>query len=376
MKNMSTARPRTFMLVLAATVLPVTPVVAQEAVAPPPVAATTPQPQAEAPVAVAAAPPAPVFAAPSEVVQPLPIRATPPPVASAKAAPHGAATAPSALHLTRAHSVAAPVAALPSVEPAVAAPAPMPSSVRVPAPADVATATHAPVAALPVDASTTSTTITSQSPWLWIIGGLVALGAIIALLFARRRQPVETAVYEEQQGVASLRPALPLGEPDAKKPIVKPVANLAKKSKTVVPVAEGERPWIGISLQATGSNARGDTDLVEYNLIVENAGDVTAHHVQVSTFLIDGHATSSETETSLIDPADETRSRFIDLAPGTSVPIASTLTVPHGTDPCIMAEARYPLPGGGEGHIAARFIIEATSGDTVEARLDNVLERV
>jgi len=211
---------------------------------------------------------------------------------------------------------------------------------------------------------------------LWIIGGLVAMGVVVALLFVRRRKPVEQEAYEEPHGVAPLKPALPLVASVAIVPVVKPAASSVKKSKAAKPGVEDERPWIGISLQAIGSNARGQTDLVEYNLIVENAGEVVARGVEVSTFLIDGRVKSSETETSLIDPVGETQSRFIDLAPGTSVPIASTLSVPHGTDPCIIAEARYPLPGGGEGHIAARFIIEATNGDTVEARLDNVLERV
>ena len=372
MKNISTARPRTLALLLAATALPVTPVVAQEAVAPPPVATTTPQPQADQPqteptAAPVAAPAAPVFAAPSEVVQALPARVTPPPVAVAKAVPYKAAITPAVIRPTRTHSLAAPVAVDPTTVPAVAAPAP--------APAVVATTVPAPIVSPSVDVSTKSTTVTNQSPWLWIIGGLVALG-VVALLFVRRRKPVEQEAYEEPDGVAPPKPALPPVASVAIVPVVKPATSSVKKSKAAKSGVGDERPWIGISLQATGSNARGQTDLVEYNLIVENAGEVVARDVEVSTFLIDGRVKSSETETSLIDPVGETQSRFIDLAPGTSVPIASTLSVPHGTDPCIIAEARYPLPGGGEGHIAARFIIEATNGDTVEARLDNVLERV
>lgn len=363
MKNTSTARPRTLALLLAATVLPVTPVVAQEAVTPPPVATTTPQPQAEPTAAPVAAPAAPVFAAPSEVVQALPARVTPPPVAVAKSAPHRAAITPAAMQRTRTHSVATPVA----VVPAVAAPAL--------APAMVATNVPAPVVSPSFDASTKSTSVTSQSPWLWIIGGLIAMGVVVAL-FVRRRKPVEQEAYQEPHSVAPLKPALPFVAPVAIVPVVKPAVSSVKKLKAAKPGVGDERPWIGISLQATGSNARGETDLVEYNLIVENAGEVVARDVEVSTFLIDGRVRSSETEASLIDPVGETQSRFIDLAPGASVPIASTLSVPHGTDPCIIAEARYPLPGGGEGHIAARFIIEATNGETVEARLDNVLERV
>jgi hypothetical protein len=372
MKNISTARPRTLALLLAATALPVTPVVAQEAVAPPPVATTTPQlqadpRQAEPTAAPVAAPAAPVFAAPSEVVQALPARVTPTQVTVAKAVPYRAAITHAVIRPTRTYSLAAPVAVRPPTVPPVAAPAP--------APVVVATKVPAPVVSPSVDASTKSTTVTNQSPWLWIIGGLVAMG-VVALLFVRRRKPVEQEAYGEPHGVAPLKPALPLVASVAIVPVVKPAASSVKKSKAANLGVGDERPWIGISLQATGSNARGQTDLVEYNLIVENAGEVVARDVEVSTFLIDGRVKSSETETSLIDPVGETQSRFIDLAPGTSVPIASTLSVPHGTDPCIIAEARYPLPGGGEGHIAARFIIEATNGDTVEARLDNVLERV
>ncbi len=194
----------------------------------------------------------------------------------------------------------------------------------------------------------------------------------LALLLAATALPVTPVVAQE--AVAKAVPYKAAITPAVL--VVKPAASSMKKSKAAKPGVGDERPRIGISLQATGSNARGQTDLVEYNLIVKNADEVVARDVEVSTFLIDGRVKSSETETSLIDPVGETQSRFIDLAPGTSVPIASTLSVPHGTDPCIIAEARYPLPGGGEGHIAARFIIEATNGDIVEARLGNVLERV
>ncbi len=207
---------------------------------------------------------------------------------------------------------------------------------------------------------------------MWIVGGLIALGAIIALMFSRRRRPVDEVIYEEPVYVAPTVAAAPVVDPVLTVPVYTPPV----APKAVAPVADDERPWIGLSLQATGSNARGEEDLVEYNLIVENAGEVMANDVRISTFLIDGRTNSSGSETVLIDAVGETQSRFIDLAPGSSVPIASTLSVPHGVDPCIMAEAHYPLPGGGEGHIAARFVIENGKGDTIEARLDDVLERV
>jgi hypothetical protein len=207
---------------------------------------------------------------------------------------------------------------------------------------------------------------------MWIVGGLIALGAIIALMFSRRRRPADEVIYEEPVYVAPTVAAAPVVDPVLTAPVYTPPVG----PKAVAPVADDERPWIGLSLQATGSNARGEEDLVEYNLIVENAGEVLAHDVRVSTFLIDGRTKSSASETALIDAVGETQSRFIDLAAGSSVPIASTLSVPHGVDPCIMAEAHYPLPGGGEGHIAARFVIESGAGDTIEARLDDVLERV
>jgi hypothetical protein len=210
---------------------------------------------------------------------------------------------------------------------------------------------------------------------MWIVGGLIALGAIIGLMFARRRPPVDEAVYEEPVYVAPIA-AEPVIAPIAAAPVNTPPVAPTQVQTPITTVADDERPWIGLSLQATGSNVRGEEDLVEYNLIVENAGEVMANDVRISTFMIDGRTKSSEMETSLIDALGETQSRFIDLAPGTSVPIASTLSVPHGVDPCIIAEAHYPLPGGGEGHIAARFVIENGKGDAVEARLDDVLERV
>jgi hypothetical protein len=366
MKNTHTARPRTLALLLAATVLPATPVLAQEAAAPPPVVATVPQP--EAPAAPAAAP-APVFAPQSEVVQPLPERAAPAPQAAAPA-PRTTAARTARPTVQPSRSAVAPVTPPPvAAEPApVMTPAPVAQPVETPIPDAVPTA----------DTTTArTTTVTDQTPWMWIVGGLVALGALIALLFTRRRRPVDEVVYEEPVYTAPVAVAAPPVESVAYvEPAVVPVLTPAAKQAPATPFADDERPWIGLSLQATGSNAQGDSDLVEYNLIVENAGEVIANDVQVSTFLIDSRVKSSDAESSLIDAVSETQSRFIDLAPGTSVPIASTMSVPHGVEPHIIAEARYPLPGGGEGHIAARFVIEGSTGNDVEARLDDVLERV
>jgi hypothetical protein len=48
--------------------------------------------------------------------------------------------------------------------------------------------------------------------------------------------------------------------------------------------------------------------------------------------------------------------------------------VPEGVDPKIVADARYPLPDGGQGRLAALFGIDLSSPEAA-AQVEDVLER-
>lgn len=377
MKNTLNAKPRAIALLLAAVALPATPLLAQEVAAPPAVTETVapPAPAPEAAPAPAPTAQAPVFAPKQEVVQPLPPRPAPPVVAEEEAALEAATRAQPVRRAAR--TAPEPVAAAPAAAPAAVAPAPVAAPVvpeAAPTTIPVETGPTEPVAA-DTAATTTTETTTTSTPWMWIGLGIVALAAL-ALVFLRRRKPEEEVYYEEPVAVEPVVVATPV----VAAPVVDPVLTKAPfepapvvtapvtKPVAATTVSEDERPWIGLSVWPKEASA----GTVQYDLVVENVGDVEAHDVRVSSLIIDG-TRSTPMESALIEDA-ETRS--IDIGAGHSIPIAQTIAVEDGKAPHILAEARYPLPGGGEGHIAARFALDTAEDGSVEARLDDLLERV
>ncbi len=198
---------------------------------------------------------------------------------------------------------------------------------------------------------------------MWIVGGIVALLAIVGLLFGRRRG----AVDEEFVEAAYVPPvAAPLAAaPHVAEPVAQPVA-------APVTSASDERPWIRMTLEPTATEAHGDASIMTYQLIVENEGPVDAHDVQVSSFLM-RDASASPMEDALI-AAKPMRGR-IDVPSGSSVRVEASVVVEDASEAKIVADARYPLPGGGEGHLAARFAVD-TAAAGLTTRVDKVLERV
>ena len=348
MKHTHTASPRALVL-LAASALSSAPLLAQEVTsAPPPVSATVPAP----PVQTAPAPaPAPVFAPRQEVVQPLPVR--PAPVVDAETdvaatpAPRATArkTARSAT-VTRSTSAARPA-------PVIASPESVPSVTPVPVPVSAAPVAVEPIppvehVAPAATVAKTSTVQTDTAPWMWIAGVVGALlVAIGALLLSRRRR-----VDDDEEVIESAYTT---------DPVVAPATS-----------AFAERPWIRMTLEPTSTEQSASGTVMTYQLIVENEGPVDAHDVQISSFLLkDGK--SSPLADSLIDPR-ALRGR-IDVAAGRSVRVEASVVVADDREAKIVADARYPLPGGGEGHLAARFAVDAASVE-MTTRVDDVLERV
>ncbi len=182
-------------------------------------------------------------------------------------------------------------------------------------------------------------------PWGLIIAGLAVIAGIVGLILGRRRKGDGELVSTTY--VATDEDGAPV-----------PAVDLT------------ERPWIRLMLQPQTSETRGGSQVIGYDLIVENEGHVPAHDVLVSSFLARG---------SLTDPAfylnSDADSLTIDVPAGASVPLSRSFTVREGEEPKIVADARYPLPDGGEGHLAARFGIDF-SDDEVGAHVEDVLERV
>lgn len=171
--------------------------------------------------------------------------------------------------------------------------------------------------------------------------GLIAAGAVILAVLAG----VVAMLRRRKEHILADEDILPAGE-------------------TAAAVDLDERPWIRMMLQPVAAESRGEEQTVDYELIIENEGHVPARNVRVSSFLAHGDAASSI-------PA---QTRHVDIGPGASVPLPGRITVPEGVDPKIVADARYPLPDGGQGRLAALFGIDLSSPEAA-AQVEDVLER-
>ena len=390
MKHQINAHPRAIAMLLAAAALPITPSFAQETTAPP---AAAPAPVAPTPAIEPAAPPVaavpPVFAPTAPVVQAIPVRPAPLPEPVVEAAPAATPRAAASRPTPRRQT---PVTVAPSAAPAPAV-TPLPATTeadaaQAPAPSAVAT----PPAATPEPSAqpvATEDTQTDDSiPWT-LIGGLALAAIALGFLFARRRgtRGVEETTYvapysdsETQQTIAPVRsepsaPVAPVLVPTLTRMSQTPAAMVEPQPIAPQPVSPvtsiGERPWIGLSLAPICAGVTDDGTMVQYELIVENTGEVPAQDVRVTSFMIDG-ANSKPMEQALINPLGEAQSQTVDIVAGGSVPITTTIHV-NRSDlsgdafmPKIVAEARYPLPGGGEGHFAARFVMGIADGDAIK----------
>lgn len=183
---------------------------------------------------------------------------------------------------------------------------------------------------------------------IWVAAAIGMVVALFGFLFLRRRRDEGELVY----GTPSYAPVDETGAP-------MPNVDLAK------------RPWIRLTLQPTRAQNSGDRQTVDYQLIVENDGMVPAHDVRVSSFLTGAKGSSTAGGLGI----DQVKMHHIDVEPGASVPLAGKVTARDGSKPKIVADARYLLPDGGEGHIAARFGIDMSTPEG-SAEVEDVLERV
>jgi hypothetical protein len=128
---------------------------------------------------------------------------------------------------------------------------------------------------------------------------------------------------------------------------------------------------------------------------VGNAGSVAADGVRISTFMFAGEPDSSGMERMLVERSGDTVPP-VTIEPGEGTTLEATLALSREAldgeiSPVIVADARYPLPGGGEGHTQAAFRVGIHQEDgsiapiqigrphmtsTVDAELYGVPERV
>ncbi len=383
----------------------------QTPVAPPPVVTTAP-PAPAAPVQTA-----PAQTAPVQTVQTAPVEALPPPdVTPERATPRATrALAPTRTvtqrsTTTRTTSSPAPVAAAPASAPAPApapaAAAPETTPVVTPAPVEQASTTTAQTTTAPAPVNTG---FNWASPWLALLGvGLIALVGFI--MMARRRRVDAYESYEEPVAYeepvrepARIAPepviaAAPIARPDAQflrreaprateAPIVaeEPLAAPVVGTGELVEPSDGDvealtagsppvadRPWLEMAMRPVRAGTNVDEALVEIELTVGNSGSVTADDVRISTFMFANAPAADEMERLLVERDGEAVPP-VRIKPGEGTTLEATLALPRAelngsVSPVIVADARYPLPGGGEGHTAASFRISVSDdGETMTA---------
>jgi hypothetical protein len=196
--------------------------------------------------------------------------------------------------------------------------------------------------------------MSSGAAWTMLAIPLIALLALGAFLFSRRRSRAETHEETHYEPVEETTVAEPVA-------VAAPIAAAAEEAAS--------RPWIDIGLRPIRAE-----DSLEVEVTVSNSGDAPAHDVRVSTWMLSG-AESSQGEQALIEARSGSQIATVDVAPGDDKSVDTSVALPSdAATPILVAEARYPLPQGGEGRIAATFEIDVTEDD-VEARLHDVLER-
>jgi len=392
MKN-HPANRRAFAALIPATLLLAVPAFAQDV----PAATTAPPPaQVAPPPVVPTISDTPV--APATVAPP-----TTEPVATEAPARTATRTTRAATRTTHVSRATTPAAAR-APAPAPAAPAPVAVTPAEPAPAPV---TAAPVeAAAPppaAPAATTEATPTEQVvTWPWIVGGLLALPAVVGLFMMRRRRvEIDEPVYEEPyvepviQRAPVAAPAPVVAEPafaPAAAPEFLRTAPLAAATDVPVGVASedatlaepeaaevaeltagdapvADRPWLEFALRPVRAGISADEALVEIELTVGNSGSVKAEDVRISTFLFASEPGSeAEMERMLIERGDghDDAVHPITIEPGGGARVDATLALPkaqllettNGSIlPVVIADARYTLADGREGRTSASFTI-------------------
>lgn len=333
-------------LLIAAAALPLSPSFAQDTQtpAPPPAAEPAPPPAAQTPPVDVAAPPAPTVAP-----EPAPAPAVSIPTAAAtRAAP--VRTAPTRVAVrtpARTTSVTVrtqPAAAVPVATAATPAPiattAPLPVETLPATPVAVAPAPPPP-AVVPVETQPTDSRARIISLLPWLVGALLLLG-IAAFAVARRRR---TTIIRDNDYV---------------EPIAEPVVAAAP---AMAPAAVS-RPWIDLALEPVRAGVEGEEAVVEFALRVDNRGAAPARDVRVSAFML--QAGASEAERHLIAPKEMPA---VTLDAGETKQVETAVALP--TDkvdgdcvlPVVVADARYTLPDGSEGHTSASFAVGVPDGE-------------
>lgn len=420
MKQHSAPHRRAIAVLLAAVALPSAPVFAQD-IRPLPVPAQTQPPAAPTVAPTPRVAPPPVVSVAPDSARMAPAEAAPvaqaerpAPAPQRRAAERPAERAGDSLRARRAEAlpaatVAAPAAAVPALTPLpevaapIAQPAPSPvGPAAEPAALEPSAAEPTgPAADLPV---TPVAADAGRAAWFWLVLGLALIGVVAGLLAWRRRRPAAHGGVEGYYEVEQ-EPAVPIFEPvpDAMAATAQivpaaavhgpadaaagqatdPIGEIGKLSvgeadgadidaMAAASEAPAGRPWLELMMRPMRAGTNRDDAIVEFELTVSNAGDRPARDVRISTWMFAaGSDQESEMERLLIDPPADAKLSEVTLAPGDGTRIEAAIALPTARGegsvlPVLVADARYKLPGGGEGRTSASFEIGLARGDEIE----------
>jgi LPXTG-motif cell wall-anchored protein len=242
--------------------------------------------------------------------------------------------------------------------------------------------------------------VTADTGWTgWIVAALALLAAIGGLLFWRRRRAADQDFYEESDQPIVAGPPPEQIPPPAAPPMADPVELAEERAAPIdqtaadqaVPVADtvmaqaepadvaaatllaaplDDRPWLEFALRPVKAGVNVMDAVVEFELTVGNAGSVAAEDVRIAAWLISASPNQdAEIARFLESTPPEAIMAPIVIAPGDGKRIDAAIALPRtGVNvvtvrnrpffvPLVLIDARYALPGGGEGRSSAAMVI-------------------
>lgn len=257
----------------------------------------------------------------------------------------------------------------------------------LPPPADIAEAE--PTGAEPVQSAS------SSGGWTgWIVAALALLAAIGGFLFWRSRRTADQDFYADaDQAVAAETPppatpsladpaalaeeqAAPLDQAAADQAVQTTDAVMAQAEPEAIAAAttpaapQDDRPWLEFALRPVKAGVNVMNAVVEFELTVGNAGTVVAEDVRIAAWLISANPNQdAEIARFLESTPPEAIMAPITVEPGDGKRIDAAIALPRaGVNvvtarnrpffvPLVIIDARYALPGGGEGRSSAAMVI-------------------
>jgi LPXTG-motif cell wall-anchored protein len=190
----------------------------------------------------------------------------------------------------------------------------------------------------------------------WIVAALALLAAIGGLLFWRRRRAADQAAADRAVPVADT--VMAQAEPE----------DVAAATLPAAP--QDDRPWLEFALRPVKAGVNVMDAVVEFELTVGNAGSVAAEDVRIAAWLISASPNQDvEIVRFLESTPPEAIMAPITIAPGDGKRIDAAIALPrNGVNvvtvrnrpffvPLVLIDARYALPGGGEGRSSAAMVV-------------------